>query len=422
MRAEVKLGLGVSAVICTVVGGYFMFGRQKESNIPVNGTPVAATTPAKPGTPNKTDAAKTPATTPNKGRTTPQTKPTTPTTSNPRLASGQPGGQPGVVQPNTNPTDAAHTTRTFPAATTTNPNPTPTTNPTTSPTTPATSTENPTLAAGQPKPVWPPANNETKTDTVASRTPTDQPATQGPPAMPQTTLSATSPTPPAPSSELNQPVKSPTPADSNVSDPRNTLTSMQPNRVPPPAAQPTVGSNPTTNPQPTTVPPTPVAGDAKLTSMKTDDAAVETHKVQPGDTFAKLAESYYGDAKLEQFLKESNKDLGDPRRLSVGMIVKIPPKPGVGSSKQAKKESKDANDTKDAAKPAAEKSKSTGAKTYTVKSGDSFYSIAKAQLGNSARWKQLYALNKKTVDNDPTNLRPGQVLKLPEEDATKSTP
>lgn len=240
--------------------------------------------------------------------------------------------------------------------------------------------------------------------------------------MPQTTLSATSPTPPAPSSELNQPVKSPTPGESNVTDPKNTLTSMQPTRVPPPAAQPTVGSNPTTNPQPTTVPPTPVAGDAKLTSMKTDDAAVETHKVQPGDTFAKLAESYYGDAKLEQFLKESNKDLGDPRRLSVGMIVKIPPKPGVGSSKQAKKESKDANDTKDAAKPAAEKSRSTGAKTYTVKSGDSFYSIAKAQLGNSARWKQLYALNKKTVDNDPTNLRPGQVLKLPEEEATKSTP
>jgi nucleoid-associated protein YgaU len=49
-----------------------------------------------------------------------------------------------------------------------------------------------------------------------------------------------------------------------------------------------------------------------------------------------------------------------------------------------------------------------------VKSGDSFYKIAKEQLGNAERWKELLALNKTLVNGDPSSLQPGQTLVLPD--------
>jgi len=55
-----------------------------------------------------------------------------------------------------------------------------------------------------------------------------------------------------------------------------------------------------------------------------------------------------------------------------------------------------------------------GKRTYKVKSGDSFYKIAKEQLGNAERWKELLALNKTLVNGDPSSLQPGQTLVLPD--------
>ncbi|GIO40391.1 LysM peptidoglycan-binding domain-containing protein [Paenibacillus apis] len=53
------------------------------------------------------------------------------------------------------------------------------------------------------------------------------------------------------------------------------------------------------------------------------------------------------------------------------------------------------------------------AKTYTVKSGDSLSKIAKLELGSSAKWQQIYSLNKGTIGSDPNKLKPGQKLVLP---------
>jgi len=49
-----------------------------------------------------------------------------------------------------------------------------------------------------------------------------------------------------------------------------------------------------------------------------------------------------------------------------------------------------------------------------VKPGDSLYRIAKDQLGNAERWKELLALNKAVIHGDPTQLQPGQTLVLPD--------
>lgn len=52
-------------------------------------------------------------------------------------------------------------------------------------------------------------------------------------------------------------------------------------------------------------------------------------------------------------------------------------------------------------------------KTYTVRSGDSLYAIAKRTLGDGSRWREIYDTNKKTIGPDPNLIRPGQVLRIP---------
>jgi nucleoid-associated protein YgaU len=133
-------------------------------------------------------------------------------------------------------------------------------------------------------------------------------------------------------------------------------------------------------------------------------AAVDTHRVQPGDSFASLAQAYYGNAKYAKFLADSNPEVADPAKLALGVTVKIPPLPADIDSKVAS--------TAPTKTPAA--TAAAGKRTYKVKPGDSLYRIAKDQLGNAERWKELLALNKAVIHGDPTQLQPGQTLVLPD--------
>ncbi len=51
-------------------------------------------------------------------------------------------------------------------------------------------------------------------------------------------------------------------------------------------------------------------------------------------------------------------------------------------------------------------------KTYTVAKGDTLWNIAKKNLGNGARYTEIYNLNKDKIKN-PNLIYPGQVLTLP---------
>lgn len=64
------------------------------------------------------------------------------------------------------------------------------------------------------------------------------------------------------------------------------------------------------------------------------------------------------------------------------------------------------------------------AKTYTVKKGDCLYNIAKKQLNNASRWKEIYTMNKKIIEETAKKhgkksssnghwIYPGTKLKLP---------
>lgn len=51
-------------------------------------------------------------------------------------------------------------------------------------------------------------------------------------------------------------------------------------------------------------------------------------------------------------------------------------------------------------------------KTYTVKSGDSLWAIAKKFYGNGAKYMTIYNANKSKIKN-PNLIYPGQVLTIP---------
>lgn len=59
-----------------------------------------------------------------------------------------------------------------------------------------------------------------------------------------------------------------------------------------------------------------------------------------------------------------------------------------------------------------EDSSAPAVKTYTVKSGDCLWNIAKRYLGNGARYTEIYRLNKDKIKN-PSLIYEGQVLILP---------
>jgi nucleoid-associated protein YgaU len=67
-------------------------------------------------------------------------------------------------------------------------------------------------------------------------------------------------------------------------------------------------------------------------------------------------------------------------------------------------------DIKVVASPAS--AAAAGAKTYTVKAGDTLGAIAKAQLGDAGAYMKIFEANKDLL-TDPDKIKPGQVLKIP---------
>ena len=62
--------------------------------------------------------------------------------------------------------------------------------------------------------------------------------------------------------------------------------------------------------------------------------------------------------------------------------------------------------------PARETSGAPNNATYTVKSGDCLWNIAKKQLGDGSRWGEIYELNKDKIKN-PNLIYPNQILTVP---------
>lgn len=112
-------------------------------------------------------------------------------------------------------------------------------------------------------------------------------------------------------------------------------------------------------------------------SVGQDSEVVYT--VQKGDTLSGIATKY---GTTYQKIAAYN-GIADPNLIHPGQKIKIPAAGGATTTPQVK--------------------------TYTVKKGDSLWSIAAATLGNGARWPEIQKANSLSG----TVIHPGQVLKIP---------
>ena len=67
-------------------------------------------------------------------------------------------------------------------------------------------------------------------------------------------------------------------------------------------------------------------GDTTTGADTTTDAEAQTYTVESGDTLTTIAEEFYGDASLDDFLAEAN-GIEDPTQISVGQELTIPEAP-----------------------------------------------------------------------------------------------
>ena len=157
--------------------------------------------------------------------------------------------------------------------------------------------------------------------------------------------------------------------------------------------------------------PTPKAPD-KAPGPPAPPAPQRTHTVQKGETYQSLSRQYYGTNTKWRLIYNANKIPAEA--LHIGHKLAIPPLPSTVQPKPT---------------PAAAPAKATARKdtttsperTYTVRKGDTFISIARAAYRNADFWKRLYRYNRRRLPQltSPDKLPVGTVLSIPELASTR---
>ncbi|MEY2786250.1 MAG: hypothetical protein RL277_2462 [Planctomycetota bacterium] len=139
------------------------------------------------------------------------------------------------------------------------------------------------------------------------------------------------------------------------------------------------------------------------------------YRWQQGDGWVKLAERLYGNGAKFSLLKNANEGRDD---IQPGEQILVPifdvesmaaaPATAAPAEPAASKPAT-AGDKKSSKKAALV---STGGKVHEVKKGESLWKIAKSELGDGNRWKEIYELNKDQMKS-PEAVRLGMKLKLP---------
>ncbi|MBL9077127.1 MAG: LysM peptidoglycan-binding domain-containing protein [Planctomycetes bacterium] len=127
-------------------------------------------------------------------------------------------------------------------------------------------------------------------------------------------------------------------------------------------------------------------------------AAATSYKVKAGDSFDSIARTVLGDAALRSEIARLNPGVR-PERLQIGQALVLPTKGAASPSPSPVP----------AVAPAAPASPVVA---YTIARGDTLEGIARRQLGDRKRVKELRELN---PDVDPAKLRVGQKIRVPKQ-------
>lgn len=156
---------------------------------------------------------------------------------------------------------------------------------------------------------------------------------------------------------------------------------------------------------------------------------------------ASIARDEYGAEKYWSAIVEANPGL-DPAKLHVGQSINLPTKdavlkrsssPSTSTPNTTNSPSRTGNTNDGAANsPTAPRTTPNGntpttnapavsARKYTVTKGDTLMAIARKQLKDGGRWKEIYDLNKDKLSS-PNAIKEGMELKLPGEASSGATP
>ncbi len=151
----------------------------------------------------------------------------------------------------------------------------------------------------------------------------------------------------------------------------------------------------------------------------------ELYTIKAGESLYKICQSKYGDGTLWKSLAEFNSSvIPNPTKLRAGVTIRLP-SPSVlrGETQQPVQPMQpaqydvpgmsagDATTTALGVVQQPEPAAPT-AREYTVQKGDTLSTIASKKLGSKSKWKQIADANRDRL-NDPHNLVPGTVIRLP---------
>jgi len=150
------------------------------------------------------------------------------------------------------------------------------------------------------------------------------------------------------------------------------------------------------------------------------------YTVAPGDTLSKIALAQFGNksqASINAIFDANRSILTSPDTLKAGLVLSLPvseatPRPPnrererpVSPTAKAPTPARTEEGRSHPSKKSAEKPV-PAPRWYQVKKNDRYVSIAREQLGDAARWRELHELNKDKFP-DPQMIREGVRIKLP---------
>ena len=130
-------------------------------------------------------------------------------------------------------------------------------------------------------------------------------------------------------------------------------------------------------------------------------ATTTDYAVREGDSMWTISKRVLGDASRWREIAALNPTI-DAERLRVGQRIRVP----AGATTTSKAPLRLNGTAKVPHRP-------VGAKTYTVRSGDTLSTIAKGVYGTPAKWKTIWDANRDLIGANPDRLEVGTRLRIP---------
>jgi len=152
-------------------------------------------------------------------------------------------------------------------------------------------------------------------------------------------------------------------------------------------------------------------------STRSSTASSRKYATKPGDTLTGIAAAHYGrptPTVINAIFEANGGILSDPDTLPVNVELVLPSIPGIAPSTLRSDRSETSGQSRPSARSADDRT-STGTESfrwYQIRKNDRYISIAREQLGDASRWREIYALNKEKFP-DPQRIREGVRIKLP---------